>query len=198
MSIRPTFPPGHLRRRAMSSERGVVLYVALIALVVMTLTGLALVRTIDGGGKITGNLGIRQGAVNSGDAGVERARRWLLDNSAGAVLNANDSANGYYALRVDPTNWDAYFTATAVPTTFVDGVGNSITYVIHRLCTNAGDPSDLANGCVSNATYANPAGNSRAASRRSVRGGAQFYYRVTTRVVAPRRTVSFVQSIVAI
>lgn len=178
-------------------QRGTVLFVALIAIIMMTVAGIALMRSVDGGNQMAGNLGFRQSAVHSGDAGVERARRWLINN-AGATLNADDTANGYYAQRADPADWETFFATLAPPTTFVDGVGNTVTYVVHRLCANAGDPNAPATGCVTNASFANAPGNSRATGRRSIAGDVQFYYRVTTQVVAPRRTVVYVQSVLGV
>jgi len=54
-------------------EKGLALLVAMIALVAMSLAGIALVRSIDTNTMIAGNLAFRQGATLSADAGTETA-----------------------------------------------------------------------------------------------------------------------------
>jgi len=56
-------------------QRGIVIFIALIALVVMMIAGLALMRSVDTGNLIAGNLAFRQRAVHSADGGVEVARQ---------------------------------------------------------------------------------------------------------------------------
>jgi type IV pilus assembly protein PilX len=186
--------PGLPRR-----ERGIIVFVALIALVVMMVAGIALMRSVDTGNLIAGNLAFRQRAVHSADAGVELARQWLVNNNTGTMLYADLAANGYYAEREDPTTWAAFFQGATPPTTFTDPAGNAVTYVIHRLCSIAGDPSNPANACATTvATGSFAAGNSKAAGRLSVNGTVQMFYRVTVQVVAPRKTVSYIQTVVAL
>lgn len=175
-----------------------MLVVALLALVVLIIAGVALVRSVDTGNLIAGNLAFRQRAVHSADAGVETARNWLVTNSTGTTLYTDNAAAGYYAEREDPTTWGAFFSATTPPTTFTDASGNQVTWVVHRLCSIAGDPSNPANVCSSNlATGGAVAGNSKGAGRLSVYGNTTMYYRITVQVLAPRNTVSYVQAVVA-
>jgi len=180
-------------------QRGVIVFIALIALVVMMIAGVALLRSVDTGNLIAGNLAFRQRAVHSADAGVEVARQWLVTNATGTALYNDVPASGYYAEREDPTRWDTFFQNAAPPTTFTDAAGNKVTFVVHRLCSIAGDPSNPANVCATTlATGSMAPGNSKAAGRVSVNGTVQMFYRVTVQVVAPRNTVSFVQTVVAI
>jgi len=53
-------------------QRGVILLVALIVLLVMTLTGLAVVRTSTQGAGMAGSLALKQGATSGADLGLER------------------------------------------------------------------------------------------------------------------------------
>lgn len=185
---------GPLRR-----QQGIIVFIALVALMVMMVAGIALMRSVDTGNMIAGNLAFRQRAVHSADAGVELARTWLVANNTGTVLYTDIAGGGYYAEREDPTTWGAFFQGAMPPTTFTDPAGNAVTYVIHRLCSIAGDPSNPANACASTvATGSYAAGNSKAAGRRSVNGTVQMFYRVTVQVVAPRNTVSYIQTVVAI
>jgi Tfp pilus assembly protein PilX len=178
-------------------ERGVVIFFALIALVVILVSTVALLRSVDTGTLLAGNLAFRQRAVQSADAAVERSRNWLIANAAGTVLYADIPGSGYYAERQDPARWDTYFSAASLPTSFTDASGNQITYVIHRLCTLAGDPSSTANSCVSTlGSTAQGSGNSQAGGRVSVNTAVHFFYRVTVQVTAPRSTSSYVQTVI--
>ena len=62
---------------AYHAEKGVVLFIALIALVVMSLAAVALIRSVDTNTLIAGNLGFKQSATVSADSGVETAITWL-------------------------------------------------------------------------------------------------------------------------
>src|SRR5271154_6277784 len=92
---------GTLRNRRVGArrERGVVLLIALIVLVAMTLAGIGMMRTIDSGTIVAGNLGFREAAVATADTGVERARAWLVANINS--LNSDNTAMGYYSTRQD-------------------------------------------------------------------------------------------------
>ena len=70
--------------RCAGTQRGLVLFFALIALVAMSLAALALVRSVDTSTLISGNLAFRQAATTSADGGVE--------NSV-AVMTAMQAAN---------------------------------------------------------------------------------------------------------
>ena len=97
-----------------SSQRGLVLFFALVALVVMSLAGMALIRSVDTSTLIAGKLSFRRAATASADAGVEAAIAWLQTTQANnaatsPLLDPNHVFNqtsltarpGYYA-SVDP------------------------------------------------------------------------------------------------
>lgn len=132
-------------------QRGVVLFFALIALLALSLSAVALIRSVDTSTMIAGNLAFRQASSVSADAGVENAIRWLNSTSVanGAMdavvnpahaLNQDAPAQGYYSAAnnavslTDGTGlqWDdsdSMFVGT-------DATGNKIRYVIHRMCRN--------------------------------------------------------------
>lgn len=92
-------------------QRGVVLFIALIAMVVMSLAGVALIRAVDTTGSVAGNLAFRQASIAAVNQAVEDAVDALFDIKAKATavppvlarpklianLNADDSAHWYYA-----------------------------------------------------------------------------------------------------
>jgi len=193
---------GRMPRRA--GQRGVVLMIALIVLVAMTLAGIALMRSVDTTTLIAGNLAFQQAATNSGDAGTEAAVTWLQNNNAGANLFANVYAQGYAAARQDPVvgqSWDAFWTSVLVPAGQVatlgqDATGNTVSYAIQRLCQAVGDPSVSGADCNQPQTTGSAASSSKGAGVVQLLYNSAVYYRITSRIVGPRNTVSYVQTIV--
>ena len=56
-----------IARVSRRAQRGVILFVALIVLVAMSLTGIALIRSVDTNVLVAGNLAFRQGATAAAD-----------------------------------------------------------------------------------------------------------------------------------
>lgn len=199
-------------------QRGIVLLIALISLVAISLAGIALMRSVDAGLMITGNLAFKQTAAHAGDAGTESAIDWLTANSANL---ANDvAAAGYYATWrtacdllgtrsadiSDDVTWadgDAAqagcgMVAAAVASARLPD-GYSATYVINRMCDGEGTPNDPSIFCSAYATTSGASGSTKGGAsygQMPLSGTAQQYYRITTRVVGPRNTESIVQAIV--
>lgn len=85
-------------------QRGVSLLFALLALAAISLAAVALVRSVDSGTLVIGNLGFKQDATSAADLAAEQARGWLMQ--AGRDLGVNDVSEGYYATSqdtLDPT-----------------------------------------------------------------------------------------------
>lgn len=193
---------GRLNRFSPKRERGVVLLIALIVLVAMTLAGIALVRSVDTTNIIAGNLSFQQAATHSADIGIETAINWLENNNAGALLDVNNTGQGYLASRQDPAagqSWDAFWTAVlqanavTLPT---DAAGNTASYVIQRMCNAVGPSTTPATGCAVSPVVSSSTANSSDAGSIELQFTGQVYYRITTRVVGPRNSVSYVQAIV--
>jgi Tfp pilus assembly protein PilX len=191
-----------------TEQRGVVLLVALVVLVAMTLAGLALMRSVFTSNRVAGNLAFQQAATQSADIGVETAITWLENNSAGVRLFSSIDAGGgepvgYFALRQDPApgqSWEQFWDllpANRINTLPADGAGNTVAYVIQRLCTSAGDPA-TGIGCELSPRNTGSEGNSRSAGAIALQAPNQVYYRITSRVTGPRNTVSFVQVVVSL
>lgn len=203
-------------------ERGIVLFTVLIALVVISLSAVALVRSVDTGTVIAGNLAFRQATTQAGDGGTEVALAWMREKVAADVkgLYAKDEPNGYYATMMsgcdlsgnrtpgnlkDNVNWSGEnpdndgcnMSAVAIPAAELPE-GYRASYVVNRLCNQEGDPSGIVCENYSGTSATAEAGLSMAgggyAKKVSV-GPTRYFYRVTTRVVGPRNTVSIVQSV---
>ena len=109
MTRRPARTPGPPRRP--SRERGVVLLIALIAMVVLALAAVALLRATDSGTSISGNLASKQSTLGPVNYAVEQAVAALFEGpGAIADLYNHDLAKNYYA-NIQPGE-----TANGVPT----------------------------------------------------------------------------------
>ena len=95
MPLQPPKPNAKRRPRLAASQRGVTLLFALLALVTLLLTTLALVRSVDTATLLLGNLGFKKDATASADKATREAVNWLTLNNA--VLNTSDATKGYYA-----------------------------------------------------------------------------------------------------
>lgn len=215
-------------------QRGVVLFFALIALVVMSLAAVALIRSVDTSTMIAGNLAFKQAATTSGDAGIETAIEWLTatqlaEKTAGrdvykhathAFNNTNEVA-GYYSnadtalsLIADPV-WDAIdpditYTDSAGNLKTIgitDTSGNTIRFVIQRMCRIAYPANDTRNipekaNCLFSSAALDNSGQEVKLPQDVCQGvgcpsaGQTPQIRITVRITGPRNTVSYIQSFV--
>jgi type IV pilus assembly protein PilX len=200
------------RRCPRRPQEGVVLMIALIVLVAMTLAGIGMMRSIDTGTMVAGNIGFRQAAVATGDSGVETAITWLTANAGS--LTGDNSSMGYYSTRqdsldltgnktaggVDGVDWGGSDPAQPVKARTlgaVDTSGNQVFYVIHRLCSIPGTINAPAQSCATNSSSAT--GSTQDAPTYDNQGllmANRVYYRITSRVVGPKNTISFVQAVI--
>jgi Tfp pilus assembly protein PilX len=212
---------GVVRRQA-----GVVLVMALIALVTITLAALSLVRSVDTGVMIAGNQAFKESCLGASDVAIESASSWLSVQSAtpGALDNDNAAA-GYYATTMgvcdltgnrtqtdssDDVGWSGATNANCnARAQQVNGMPNgySASYLITRMCQSPGSANAGGARCASDVMptqsrfHGTPDYNYRiqnAAERARGSGQASVYYRIVTRVVCPRNSTSFVESIISL
>ena len=184
--------------RNLRRQQGVVLFISLIMLVAMTLAGIALIRSVDTANLIAGNLAFRQGATLAADSGEEAARTWLLTQNT-ATLSNDSALNGYYSFTPPVASWEQYDwqnLSKALPA--ADAAGNQVRYVVHRLCALTGSPAGAGNNCLTTTTSGGGGGSSMGAGVQNVAGTAVYYYRVTSRVLGPRNTTSYVQTLITV
>lgn len=207
----------HQHLRLKNTQYGVVLFLAMIALVVMSLAAAALIRSVDTNSMITGNLTYKQTAAISSSYGIED----MADTIGAQTLaygNANDATNGYYALcsTFDGVNTDrcsgVNLTADAswVPGTSSrlatgtgitagrDLYGNSIQYIAERMCHTVGAPTGAS--CLQASTDEETGGTGGESMPRisELENTTELpVYRVTVRIAGPKNTISYIQAFIS-
>ena len=198
-------------------QRGIVVIFALIALVAMTLASLALLRSVDTSTLISGNLAFKQAATTSGDSGIESAMTAIATRQSAAAnagktvylsadytLNVTSASTGYYSNADSALNLTA--DATWVPGTSsayagTTDNGNSIQYIVQRMCRAANQVLSTAN-CLFGGTPADTSGHATPLPPDICSGpgcpaaGQAPQYRVTARVTGPRNSISYIQAMV--
>ena len=205
-------------------QRGVSLLFALLALAALSLAAVALVRSVDGGSLVIGNLSFKQDTTRAADRATEFARAWLA--SSGADLSSDGAAGtGYYAQvrnNLDPTgqltsasrqmdvvNWGDASSCSCVgstcaqcltpsPDITLNGGTVRARYLITRLCPNSGAVA-TGNACaqpVSLPVNTNPDKGTPDPNGLNMPESQAPYYRIIVRTVGGRNTVSFTETIV--
>lgn len=194
-TYRPTYPMALALK-----QRGAALFIALIALVSMTMAGIALVRSVDTSNLIAGNLAFRQAALHASDVGIETAVD-ALGTIVASSLDANypsgcsAGACKYYPIlqATDSKGVPTVISWASVPSTAIN-TDYKVKYVIDRLCQGPAPVTDIAGKCYADAKTG---GGTKKAGGVVFSGTQSVYYRVTVRVEGPRNTTSMVQAILS-
>lgn len=190
-------------------QRGVVLFVALIALLVMSLAAVALIRSVDTNTVIAGNLALKQSTLVSAERGNEAALSWIRSriDANPAALDINVPGEGYYATFdvngdgiIDTNDGNAgvmaLLDASGIQETANDGQGNAIQYIVQRMCIGQVTPS--AEKCMlgSQEVEGNTQGDLdySGAEPLNILTQKSPIYRVTVKVTGPKNTISYTQS----
>lgn len=181
-------------------QQGVVLFVALIAMLVLTLGGVAIMRMLNNSTSLAGNLAFRQAALAQSDRGVNAAFAWLVGETA-ATLTSDNATAGYQATRDAITDWTqpAAWAGSTVTLPVLNGY--TVSYRIFRLCNLAlavnapGQTCNTAFGTTG--VGASNVGNSQNADAAQFTANLLVHYRVVVRVVGPRNTTSYVQVMIS-
>jgi type IV pilus assembly protein PilX len=201
---------------ARNQQKGIVLIVAIIAIVAMSFAVYAMLRTTNSSLGIAGNIAFKKNATSAADVGIEVATAWVVSKNS-TQLNADIGA-GYYSTwnaGFDPLTYGWTPGTDAIQVTADDGSGNDIRYVVHRLCSHTGPTSgpgsNAAQKCVRPSDLNNQGGTGKTRSGDEPRadggGGGRVsggvitilpasYFRITTRVAGPRNTLSYTQVII--
>jgi type IV pilus assembly protein PilX len=148
-SFRPCVSP---RRQ----QRGVALFVALISMVVLSLAGIALVRSVDSTSSVATNISFRQGSIGPVNYEIEKAIFKLFKSATPINQLADDVPNAYYAelqpleknngipnvLAGDYATMTAAYNGAGLPAVVADPVTlMEVRAVTERICSAAGLPT---------------------------------------------------------
>jgi type IV pilus assembly protein PilX len=201
------------------AQAGIVLFLAMIALVVMSLAAVALIRSVDTNSMIAGNLTYKQTAAVSSSFGIESMADFIGPKAL-SYGNTNDAANGYYAVCsafdgsstdrcsggnltadaswVPGTNSKLASDTVAGITAGKDIYGNTIQYIVERMCHTAGAPGTA--NCLE-ATSDPSNGTFNVQNETITYGGTTAtdspVYRVTVRIAGPKNTISYIQAFIS-
>lgn len=199
-------------------QQGVVLFIALVALVVMSLAAVALIRSVDTNTLIGGNLSFKQAATTSADAGIEAAITQLIGMRDAAANNAKNVLNdathtlnitnlgvrpGYHS-SADPLlnlTADATWNGTNNVSLVQDASGNTVRYIVQRMCRTPNVAIQNAN-CLFSTGAEDKNGQEVPLPQNVCFGpgcpvaGQTPRIRVTVRVEGPKNAISYVQAFV--
>jgi len=134
-------------------QRGVALFVALIAMVILSLAGLALVRSVDTTSSIASNIAFRQGSIGPTNEAIESAEGNLFKAAVPIVQTADDLLHVYYSslqpgekpngvpavLFGDYLTMSTNYAAAGLPAAVVDPkTAMEVRSVIERICSATG------------------------------------------------------------
>lgn len=207
------------------SSQGLSLVIVLLALVTMGFAAVALVRSIDTGTLILGNLSFKKSASASSDQSADRAITWLQANLAGNTLHSNSTTNGYYATSLNSLDVAGNSNDSSRPK--VDWLGDSCggclsagscsscippaashsttdghthRYLITRMCKTAEDPNASTNSCVFPTTSSSGTSPKKGELKygENVRftGSTTPYYRIIVRTTGVRNTATITETYV--
>lgn len=184
----------------LQGERGIVLIIVMIALIVMMVSGLAMFRSVDTSILLSGNFAFRKAATHAADLGIEAAAVELPN-----IINTSQDTllTQHYYPSLTPSagglSWDGDGLPPSSVWTGAQSVasppaGYTIAYIIERLCTGALPVANILVNCV-----ADPAPDTSSSKSGAVKftSSSALYYRVTVRVGGPHNTVSFVQAMLS-
>jgi type IV pilus assembly protein PilX len=173
--IRLTRPSGLARARR-RAQRGVSLLFSMMTLVALSLTAVALIRSVDTGSTVLGNLSFKQDTLLAADEASREAVAWLDARKVGSTLYSDLlDADGYSArliTNLDPTgvrttdatraviDWDrnGCRTVSGAWATCIRPLdqplqlttGNATVrarWLIQRVCNSTGDPTGATIAC---------------------------------------------------
>ena len=141
------------------AQRGASLFVAIVALAMMTVAGLSLMRSVDTANIIAGNMAFKNSTVNAADLGLEAAAAYLHNTIAVAPNNLNLPAgctvgtaaavgppatpatlgDCIYSARYQPEDTFGVplikWSSNNIPVSTING--NAVQFVVERMCSSA-------------------------------------------------------------
>jgi Tfp pilus assembly protein PilX len=192
-----------------ATQRGVILLITLVSLVILLLAATALIRSTNTAALIAGNLALRQSSVASSDRAVSEAVALLAtygqvqtDPWSISSNPFNITAAPYYSTldpALDLTASSTWQDGTSSALNTPDAGGNQSRYIIQRVC-RPGLVVPIVTGtwdtwCLLN--YVNiPKGSFQLNKQSVTTPPSNMVFRITVRTIGPRNTISYTQAFV--
>lgn len=194
-------PSGILGRH---KQKGITLVLALIALVVLLFSGVALMKSFESSSVLAGNLAFKRDMVNQAERGVATAIKDLRSggNLATEAIRENDSLANNYSATILPSDSrgiptqlidDSIFSGTATDNTD-SASGVTIRYLIDRQCAHSGTYS--TEHCIVVPGGSTTPGGGHWTQKNKADSESQPVYRISVRVTGPRGTRAYAQATV--
>ncbi len=194
-------------------QRGIVLFVSLIALVIISIAAIAISRSVSTANLIAGNISFKQSALSATDIGVQTAMNKFNSNASGVLSvdanTRNDRAADCYratSFNNDDATIDMQMDPRGIPNILLDSskfdgsYGNckathpntkeTIRYVIDRQCSVTGLPDDSKCTVYSHSAVGGSEGSNQTGSENIP------LYRINVRVDGAHNTTSYSQVII--
>lgn len=188
-----------------AQQRGIVVFVALIAMVVLSLAAVALLRAVDTNSSVAGNLAFRQAANALINTAVEQAADDLFLSPVILDTTNDDPPHNYYATLQAGEKSNGVPAALQIGLAYPGGfrcipagcgpdplTGNTARWVIERLCSVTGDPLVNIGKCDVLVPKVSP-------GKTTMKGGGppvnpKPIFRVSIRVDGPANTIAYAQA----
>lgn len=200
-------PPRPRRARSRTPQRGVVLVMTLICLVLLLVAAVALTRSTTNSLLQAGNYAFKQDLLNQAERGFAKAIYLLSSGGLASESTRQASAfstYNYSATRLDTNNQGIPLVLINDSTASTAGIVSSndltdtdaqvtIRTVIDRQCTSTGAFSNAT--CSMQSSMPNLKGTARL---KQILADGKAVYRITVRVDGPRNTQAFQQMMVSL
>ena len=140
----------HLQNHSLPRhQRGVVMFVALIAMLLLSLAGIALMRSVDTSLGVAGNLGFRHASIAPVNRAIEESIQDVFKNVPPVVTIADDLTHNYFAtlqpgesksgvpalLQGDYATMAPLYGGTVTKAPWSDPIsGTELRWVVERMC----------------------------------------------------------------
>lgn len=134
-------------RCAARPQRGIVMFIALIAMVVLSLAGIGVVRSVDTSASVAGNIAFRQASIVAVNRAIEESVDAIYKSKTIADFNADDLPHNYYAslqAGEKPDGTPAVLAGPYPPSGFTlayytdPTTGLEVRHIIERVCNAPG------------------------------------------------------------
>lgn len=202
--------PRFMRRPRRQAQRGVIMILTLLALVLMLIGVAAIVRSTDTSTAVIGNLAFRRDLTNRGETAIAAARSAFNGGSLSTLASRNSdlATANYSATRLANAKGigvpavlvnDTSYTTAAYPclpaSCTPDSKGVLIRWVIDRQCagTNGTSMTFSTTACSFLSSTADPGGTGQENSGKAS-GSDRAVYRISVRISGPHNTESYIQA----